>query len=102
MALFFHSQNLRHKKRKRSLESVGCDVVEEAREKFGLSKGEMSDLMGFSRQSTYTSCLKRGAFPSFRFYAAIDAIELSAMKKAFNIAKELAEIKSGLKIEEIE
>ena len=99
MTLFFHKGNLWHKKRKRSIDVVKSEVVEGVRERFGYSKSEMSDLMGFAKQGSYTLYLKRGVFPSFRFYAAMDAIELSVMTHAHNIVKELAEIKSGLKIE---
>ena len=100
MGEYFSTSNFQ-KRRQRRRDVVSVEVVEEARRRFGLKKGEFASLMGISG-TQYFNCERKGGFLSFRFNAALEAIELSAMKKAFNIAKELAEIKSGLKIEEIE
>jgi len=96
MSQFFTESNFRKKRRRNDV--VSAEVVENTRIKFGLKKGEFAMLMGISNNQ-YNNCEKKGGFLSFRFYAAIDAIELSTIRKAHDIVKQLAEIKSGLKID---
>lgn len=97
MSDYFTKSNFQ-KRRNRRKDIVRPDVVNEFREKFGLKKYEMAELMGISGNQ-YNNCEKKGGFLSFRFYAAVDAIELSAIKKAHDVVKHLAELKSGLKID---
>lgn len=98
MSEFFTRSNF-HKRRNRRRDIVKPDVVNEFREKFGLKKYEMAELMGISGNQ-YNNCEKKGGFLSFRFYAAVDAIELSAIKKSLDIVKQLAEVKSGINLDD--
>lgn len=86
------------RKKFRRTDIVKPEIVEETRKKFGLNKSEFAELMGIG-VNHYKRCEDKGGFLSFRFYAAVDAIELSAIKKAHDVVKHLAEVKSGLKID---
>lgn len=96
MALYFDSRNSGYRKRTRK-DIVGADTVEETRERFGLQKSEIAELMGMSG-ANYSRCLTKGKFLLFRFYAALDAIENVALNKAIKDVSTLHKMKSGLKL----
>ncbi len=84
--------------RNRRNDVISYDVVEETRLKFGLTKKAFSQIMGFKQPAQYYNCEKKGIFIAYRFYAAIDALENRALKRAFNEVVALQNAKRHLNL----
>ncbi len=93
---------MNYKKKRRRTDVVSFDVVEEIREKFGLTKKAFSELMGFKDPQQYYNCEKKGNFIAYRVYGAIDAIENAALKNALNAVVAIQKIKNKSGLEEDE
>lgn len=95
MALYFDQRNFLYKKKRRA-DVVDAEVVESTRKRFGLKKGEFAELLGLSN-ARYSRCLNQNRFLSFRFDAALNAIENVAINKALKDVANLHKIKTNLR-----
>lgn len=91
---------VKFRKRNRRKDVISVEDVEESRIRFGLNKTEFAELMGI-RVNQYIRCEKKGGFLAFRYYAALDAIELNIMRKSQESLKKLTEMRTGVKITEL-
>ena len=86
-------------KRNRRKDVISFNKVEKTRELLKLKKKEFAELMGISA-THYRNCERKGMFVAYRYYAAIDAIENTALRKAIKNIASINQIKSTLNIED--